>query len=157
MQYSAKRKMPLSDYIRLEKCSAKDALRIILWLLFISAIAFLLIAYSPVELLFSYLGYQDTNGCTLYTFFGFPCPACGMGRSLKDFAAFNFSNVFYYNPSAIFLFAFALLIFLSIFILAVFRYKIKLTPKLMKLWYIPVLFLLIVWVLNVLYGHHVHL
>lgn len=149
--------MPLSDYIRIEKCSRKDALRILFWLFIMSAIAFLLIAFSPVEMLFSYFGYYDTNGCTLYTFFGVPCPACGMGRSLKDFAVGDFSNMLYYNPSSIFIFIIAVLVIVFIFILALFNYKLSLTNKLLKLWYIPVLLLIIVWVLNVLYGHHTHL
>jgi len=153
-KYSARRKMPLSDYILLEKCGTKESLRILLWLLGICVLAFVLIAYSPVEMLFSYFGYQDTNGCTLYTFLGFPCPTCGLGRSLKAFALLDFSNIFYYNPSAVFIFILVFLIILFIFISSIFKYKINLTPKLLKLWYIPVLLLIIVWVLNILYGHH---
>ena len=149
--------MPLNDYIRFEKCGTKDSLRIILWLLAVCAIGFVLVAYSPVEILFSYFGYRDTNGCTLYTFLGFPCPTCGMGRSLKAFAVLDFSEMFYYNPSAVFVFAFVFLAAAIIFLLAVFKYRIRLTTKLLKLWYIPVLLLIIVWVLNILYGHHSHL
>jgi hypothetical protein len=146
--------MPLSDYIRLEKCSAKDSLRIIQWLTATSVIVFVLIAYSPVEMLFDYFSFENTNGCTLYTFFGFPCPACGLGRSLKDFAVLDFTNMFYYNPSAVLIYLIVFITITAVFFLALFRYKFKLMPKLLKLWYIPVLLLIIIWVLNVLYGHH---
>lgn len=148
--------MQLSNYIRLEKCKTKNSLRIIFWLLGICGIGFILVAYSPVEMLFSYFGYQDTNGCTLYTLLGFPCPACGMGRSIKAFAILDFSNIFYYNPSAVFIYLLIFLIIISVFVLALFKYRIKLTSKLLKLWYIPVLVFIIVWVLNILYGHHSH-
>jgi hypothetical protein len=149
--------MPLSNYITLEKCETKESLRIILWLLVISALGFMLVAYSPVEMLFSYFGYQDTNGCTLYTFLGFPCPTCGMGRSIKAMLGLDFSEMFYYNPSAVFIYLLTFLAIVSVFILAVFKYKIKLTSKLLKLWYIPVLLLIIIWALNILFGHHEHL
>lgn len=156
LQSPLKEKMLLSNYIKLEKCGRKESFRIILWLIAVCVLAFILIAYSPVEMLFSYLGYQDTNGCTLYTFLGFPCPTCGMGRTLKDFVVLDFSNIFYYNPTAIFIFIFALLIILFIIVLAIFNYKLSLTNKLLKMWYIPVLILILIWVLNILYGHHEH-
>ena len=149
--------MPLSNYFALEKCETKESLRIILWLLGISALGFVLVAYSPVEILFSWFGYQDTNGCTLYTLLGIPCPTCGMGRSLKAMLGLDFSEMFYYNPSAVFIYLLTFLTITSVFTLAVFKYKIKLTSSLLKLWYIPVLLLLIVWVLNILHGHHEHL
>jgi hypothetical protein len=149
--------MPLSNYVTLRKCETKESLRIILWLLAVCAIGFVLVAYSPVEMLFSYFGYQDTNGCTLYTLFGFPCPTCGMGRSLKAMLGLDFSEMFYYNPSAVFIYLLTFLIIASVFIPAVFKYKIKLTSRLLRLWYIPVLLLIIVWVLNILLGHHEHL
>jgi hypothetical protein len=153
-----RRKMPLSNYITLEKCKTKDSLRIIFWLIGICAIGFVLVAYSPVEMLFSYFGYQDTNGCTLYTLLGFPCPTCGMGRSLSVIILHpDFSKMFYYNPSAVFIYLLTFLIIISIFVLALFRYRIKLTSKLLKLWFIPVLLLIIVWALNILHGHHSHL
>lgn len=79
-----------------------------------------------------------------------------MGRTLKDFVVLDFSNIFYYNPTAIFIFIFALLIILFIIVLAIFNYKLSLTNKLLKMWYIPVLILILIWVLNILYGHHEH-
>ncbi len=156
MQYSAKRKMPLSDYIKIEKCTTKESLRIILWLAGICIIGFVLIVYSPTEMLLKHFGYEDSNGCTLYTFFGIPCPACGMGRSLSGILHMEPHEMFYYNPSAVFIYILVFLITGSVFLLAIFRYKVKLMQKLLKLWYLPVLLLVIVWVLNVLYGHHSH-
>jgi hypothetical protein len=41
-----------------------------------------------------------------------------------------------------------------ILVLSIKRKKIVLKKPALKLWYIPVLFLIIMWVLNILYGHH---
>lgn len=45
-------------------------------------------------------------------------------------------------------------VFFTIFILAVLKKKIVLKKPALKLWYIPVLFLVLMWILNILYGHH---
>ena len=149
--------MRLSDYVSVEKCDLKTSTRIQLWIVGICVISYLLIAYSPTEALLSYFGYKGNNGCTLYTFLGVPCPACGMGRSLSVVLHFHFENMFYYNPSAVFVYTFVFFLLILILILSLFRYRLMLKPKLLKLWYIAVLILIIVWVLNILYGHHEHL
>ena len=149
--------MPLSDYVSVEKCDLKTSTRIQLWIVGICVISYALIAYSPTELLLDYFGYRDTNGCTLYTFLGVPCPMCGMGRSLSVILHFDFAHMFYYNPSAVFVYAAVFISLALILILSIFRYKLILKPKLLKMWYIAVLLLIIVWVLNILYGHHTHL
>jgi hypothetical protein len=149
--------MRLSDYVSVEKCDSKTSTRIQLWIVGICVISYLLIVYSPTEMLLSYFGYRGNNGCTLYTFLGVPCPACGMGRSLSVILHFNFADMFYYNPSAVFVYAFVFLLLALILILSIFRYRLILKSKLLKLWLIPVLVLIIIWVLNILYGHHEHL
>lgn len=146
--------MPLSNLVTIEKCDNRTARKISWGVIGFSVISFIAITFSPFEYLFKYLGYKDSNGCPLLTFAGVPCPMCGMGRSLWTIIEPGPHNVFYYNPSALFLFILSAIIIASIFILSLFRYKIKFGKSLLKLWYIPVLLLIVVWAVNIFYGHH---
>jgi hypothetical protein len=146
--------MPFSKFFSVEKCSPKASRKIQFTVLGFFVLSFLLILYSPLVYLFEFLGFKDSNGCTLYTFTGVPCPACGMGRSMEAIFTFDTAHMFYYNPSAPVLYAIALLLFILIFGLSIFNYRIKISPAAYKLWYIPVILLLIVWALNMLWGHH---
>jgi hypothetical protein len=145
--------MPFNKFFPVEKCSSKRSRRIQFAVLGFCVISVLLILYSPLEYLFEYLGYKDTNGCTLYTLAGVPCPACGMGRSMEAILTFDTAHMFYYNPSAPVLYATAFVLLVIILGLSIFNYRIKISPAAYKFWYIPVILLLIVWALNILFGH----
>ncbi len=146
--------MPFSKYLEFEKCEPETAHRIQLWIIGIAVISIVLITYSPIEYLFKYLGYKDSNGCPLLTFTGVPCPMCGMGRSFWGLITLNRHEVFYYNPSGAVVFPIAGIIIIAIFIMSLFNYRVKLNHALLKLWYVPVLLLIAVWVLNITLGHH---
>jgi hypothetical protein len=146
--------MLFDKYISIEKCDRRTARKIQLWVIGLTVLVGILIIYSPLEYLFHYLGYKDSNGCPLLTLTGIPCPMCGMGRSFLALITLNFTEVFYYNPSGAFVYLISGLIILAIFILSLFNYRVKLKNPLLKLWYIPVILLMIVWILNILYGHH---
>ena len=141
-------------YFIFEKCSPQISRKILFTVIGLCIIFALLILYSPFEILFRYFGYTDSNGCTLYTLTRVPCPACGMGHSLRAIISSDTAHWFYYNPSApvLYLLAFGSIGF--VFVLAFFDYKIKPTPALLKFWYIAVILLIVVWVLNILFGHH---
>lgn len=145
--------MPLNNFITIEKCDKRTARKISWGVIGFSILSFLTVTYSPFEYLFKYLGYKDSNGCPLLTFTGVPCPMCGVGRSLWSLIEPLPHNVFYYNPSALFLFIIAAILLLAIFILSLFKYRIKLGRTSFKLWYIPVLLLIVVWVVNIIFGH----
>jgi len=146
--------MPPSDIIKFEKCDNRTARKISWSIIGFSIISFIAITYSPFEYLFKYLGYTDSNGCPLLTFTGVPCPMCGIGRSLWALIEPGPHDVFYYNPSALFLLIITAIILAGMFILSLFRYRIRFGRTSLKLWYIPVLLLVVVWVVNILYGHH---
>jgi hypothetical protein len=146
--------MPFSKLFQVQKCNPKTSRRIQFAVLGFCILSVLLILYSPFEYLFEYLGYKNTNGCTLYTFAGIPCPACGMGRSMEAIFTFDTAHMFYYNPSAPVLYAIAFLLLIIIVGLSIFNYRIKISPAAYKLWYIPAILLVIVWALNMLWGHH---
>jgi hypothetical protein len=44
--------------------------------------------------------------------------------------------------------------FSIILVLSLFKKKIVIKKRARKLWYIPLVFILLMWVLNILYGHH---
>jgi hypothetical protein len=141
-------------YLRMEKCGKRTARKIRWSIAGAVIVSFLLITYSPFEYFFQYLGYKSSNGCPLLTLTGIPCPMCGMGRSLWALIEPDPHNIFYYNPSAIFLFIIAGIILAVMIIASFFNYKLILSKPLLKLWYIPVLLIIIVWGVNILFGHH---
>jgi hypothetical protein len=100
------------------------------------------------------LGIKTVNGCPLYTFTSIPCPFCGMGSLFKEIMRGDFSHLFYHNPMGIFFYflfgaAIGFIAFLSLT-----KRKIVFTPKGRKLVWIPVVFFIIMWILNIFSGHH---
>ena len=112
------------------------------------------IYFSPNEKLFHLLNIPTVNGCPLLTLTDIPCPFCGMGRSFSCLTDFKFARSFYYNPMGMIFFVLAGSAFGIILILSILNKKIVFNKPGKKLWYIPVLFVLITWILNILYGHH---
>jgi hypothetical protein len=146
--------MPLSKFFTLEKCTFRTG-RTIRNIIIVSCFALaLLILYSPFEYFFRYIGYADSNGCPVYTLTGVPCPTCGMGHSLRAIITGDTAHWFYYNPSApvLYLLGFGSIGF--VFVLAFFNYKVKPAPAFYKLWYVAVIAIIVVWALNILFGHH---
>ena len=143
----------LYKLISIEKCDRKVSRKIQFYLISFSLISYLLTIFSPFTLFFHKLGFGYSNGCPFYTFSGIPCPACGLGRGFYAILSFNFDKWFYYNPSAPFLVIPSMMIFFFIFIISFFRLKIRLHPKIYQLWYLAVIAIAIVWLLNILFGH----
>jgi hypothetical protein len=152
--FTQREEMQSRKYFTIEKCSPRFSRKIQLTVIGLCIVFVLLVLYSPFEILFRYFGYTGSNGCTLYTLMGVPCPACGMGHSLNAIFRGDTLHWFYYNPSApvLYLLGFGTVGF--VFVLAFFNYKIKPAPALYKLWYVAVIVLIIIWVLNILLGHH---
>ncbi|MCI0450159.1 MAG: DUF2752 domain-containing protein [Chlorobi bacterium] len=136
------------------QASTKESWKIALISLAIIGIGLMTVYFSPTEFIFGLLGMETVNGCPLFTLAGVPCPLCGMGRVISSISDFHFARTFYYNPlGLIFLVIFNLLLFI-ILVLSLFMRKIVLTKTSAGLWYIPMLFVIIMWILNILYGHH---
>ena len=143
-----------NKFFSIEKCEPQSARRIMLWTAGIITGGILLTVYSPLEYLFHHFGYKDSNGCPLLTFTGIPCPLCGIGRSFWAIMSLDLKGSFYYNPCGIFFFTISGFILVSVFLLAVFGYRVKVKEGLLKLWYLFAGLIAVVWVLNVLFGHH---
>ena len=134
--------------------TAKESKKTALITLVIVGIGLMAVYFSPTEFIFGLLGVQTVNGCPLYTLAGVPCPLCGMGRVLSSISDFHFAKTFYYNPMGLIFLVFFSIILFVILVLSLLKKKIALTNLFVSLWYIPVLFVLLMWLLNILYGHH---
>lgn len=111
--------------------------------------------FNPLEYFFTELfGIPSVNGCPLFTFTGVPCPMCGLGRVFSCITDLHFMESLYYNPLGLVFYIILALVLGLLTILNVLGKKITLKKPAMKLWYIPVLFVLIMWLLNIFYGHH---
>ena len=142
-----------NEFFSVEKCDKRIRRKIQIYLLAFLLIGYLLVRYSPFVYLFHLLGFEHSNGCPFYTFTGIPCPTCGLGRSLSVILDSHFEKLFYYNPSAPFLYSILFVLIFTILIISFYNHIIKLKPGIYKLWYAAVFVTLVVWVLNILFGH----
>jgi hypothetical protein len=143
-----------NKYFSVEQCSSKERFKIILFIFLIFLTGMLGIYASPTELLFHWLGIETINGCPLLTFTGVPCPFCGMGRAFVSLENFDIKSSFYYNPLGLIFYVISGTITGIVLVLSIMRKKIVLKKPSLKLWYLPVVFLTIMWILNILFGHH---
>jgi hypothetical protein len=142
-------------YFSIEPASPKESRNTILILLAILVTGFMNVYFVPLKYFFNNVaGIESVNGCPLLTLTGVPCPLCGVGRIFSGLMHFQFAGVFYYNPLGLVFLIMSGFVFSVILILSLGKKKIVLTKPAQKLWYIPVLFIILMWVLNILYGHH---
>lgn len=121
----------------------------------ISALSLIYIYFSPIKFFFNnVLNIPSENGCPLLTFTRIPCPFCGSGRVFSAITDFKFLDTFYFNPLGLFFYFFTAIILFFIITLALINKKLVLKKPALKLWYIPVLFISLMWLLNILFGHH---
>ena len=143
-----------NKFFKVQPCSKKEARYIQFVILFFIIFSLLNIYFNPYKYIFELFHVHSANGCPLLTFTGVPCPMCGMGRVFSCLTDFHISQSFYYNPLGLLFYLILGVITVTVFILSFKNKKIRFTKAGMKLWYIPVTFLIIIWILNILYGHH---
>ena len=147
--------MPRSNrYFIIQDCTPREAWRIRFTILFLIVFSLANIYFNPYKLMFEFFHIHSVNGCPLLTFTGVPCPTCGMGRSFSCLTDFHIAQSFYNNPSGLVFFLITGVLIAYVLWLSFKRKKIVLTKAIYKLWYIPVTALIIMWILNILYGHH---
>jgi hypothetical protein len=142
-------------YYSIRPASSKESRNTLLILLLIILLGLFNVYFNPLQPFFNnVLGVQSVNGCPLLTFTGLPCPMCGMGRVFSCMTDFYISQSFYYNPLGLLFYILLGFIVGTLFILSLTKRKVILKKSAQKLWYIPVLFIVIMWILNIIYGHH---
>lgn len=113
------------------------------------------IYFAPIKLFLNdVLGVESINGCPLLTFTGVPCPFCGTGRVFDSVLNMHILGSFYYNPLGLIFYITLGSVFALSIVLALMKKKVVLTSSGYRLWFIPVGFLVIMWILNILFGHH---
>jgi len=138
-------------FFSFRKSDYPTRVKTIVWSLALILLGILFTAYSPTEFLFHALGYENSNGCPLLTFLGIPCPLCGMGRGLWSMLSLDFASGVYYNPSSVVFYPLTAAVLAGVLLSALFGYRI--TVERGAAFIFAAVFLLI-WVLNILYGHH---
>jgi len=144
----------LDRYFSIEEADRKESGFVVIFVLSAIVFSLLSIYVSPFKHLFEALHIHSVNGCPLYTLTGIPCPFCGMGRTFSAIIGLHFLEALFYNPLGILFYAISGFIGSYVVILAFSGRKIVIAVPARKLWYLPVLFIIIMWVMNILYGHH---
>lgn len=142
-------------FYSIEPASPKKSRNTILILLATLVTGFINVYLAPFKYFFNHvIGIESVNGCPLLTFTGVPCPLCGVGRVFTSLTDFHIVKTFYYNPLGLVFLIISGFVFSVILILSLRKRKIVLKKPAQKLWYIPALFIILMWILNILYGHH---
>lgn len=146
---------PGNKYFSVEPASGSQSRNTLLTLLVIFIVGLLAVYINPTELFINdVLGIPSVNGCPLLTFANIPCPMCGMGRVFSCITDLYVAKSFYYNPLGLVFYLIIGFIFCVVLVLSLRKKRLILKKPAQSLWYIPVLFLLVMWILNILYGHH---
>ncbi|HAY34870.1 MAG TPA: hypothetical protein DCY06_12130 [Bacteroidetes bacterium] len=142
-------------FFYLEKTGSAESSKIRLYLLLIIFFIVISTYLSPLKLIRKFFPdiFNRDSSCILLNITGIPCIFCGLTRSFEELINFNLANSFYYNPSSVFIFTFLAVISLSIFTLSFFNYKIRLVSGKKTLIAVTVV-IAIVWILNIIFGHH---
>lgn len=144
-----------NKYYSIEPASPASRRRILWILILIAGVGLLNIYLNPLEHFFTdILGIPSINGCPLYTLTNIPCPMCGMGRVFSCLTDFYITESFYYNPLGLVFYVFFGIIYFFVLFLAILKRTLVLKKPAYGLWYIPVSFIILMWVLNIIYGHH---
>ncbi len=144
-------------FISIEKTTPEESSKIRMILLATLVFGVLTAIFYPLDLLAHFFPgfFREDSSCVLLNVTGMPCPFCGMSRALGEMIKLNFAESFYYNPSSVLFFTFIGLFGLTIFLLSFFHHKISFNFN-RKTLFIFVLVLLLMWTLNIFFGHHVH-
>jgi len=154
LKAALKIQMAENKYFSIREASPAESRKIMLTITGITAIGLLSVYTNPTVYFFYLFNIPTVNGCPLLTFTGIPCPFCGMGRVFSCITDFYIAKSFYYNPLGLFFYVVTGAFLGYILILAVRKKKIVFKPAGYKLVWIPVGFIILMWVLNILYGHH---
>ncbi len=139
----------------IEKISRTESDRLRFILFGFIAVTLVSIFFTPSDLvaeLFPDL-FRYESSCIMLNVAGIPCPFCGMSRAWKEFTKMNFTAAIHHNPSSIAFFLISGVTISAIFVLSLFNYRFKVTST-WKTFITLTAVLMIIWILNILYGHH---
>jgi len=142
-------------FFYLEKTDPDESTKTRLYLLVVIFFVVITTYLSPLKLIRYFYPemFNRDSSCILLNITGIPCIFCGLTRSFEELVSFNLVNSFYYNPSSVFIFTFLAVLSLSIFILSLYNYKIRLVSC-KKTFIAITLVIVTVWIMNIIFGHH---
>ncbi|MBK8981703.1 MAG: DUF2752 domain-containing protein [Ignavibacteria bacterium] len=142
-------------FLYIEKTDPSESAKTRIYLLLVIFFVVITTYLSPLKLIRFFFPemFNRASSCILLNITGIPCIFCGLTRSFEELASFNLLNSFYYNPSSVFIFTFLAVVSLSIFILSLYNYKIRIVSGKKTLIAVTVV-IVTVWIMNILFGHH---
>ena len=142
-------------FLTIEKISLKEARNLRWILLGFFCFGLISVIFYPLDLLKLIFPsvFRNESACIMLNVFGIPCPFCGMSHAFYEFINLNFVKSIYYNPSSVIFFSFLGIFSLSIFVLSLYKYKLSFNFN-SKTLLTSILVLLVIWILNVFFGHH---
>jgi len=142
-------------FLTLEKISLKEARNIRWILLGFFCFGLITVIFYPLDLLKLIFPsvFRNESACIMLNVFGIPCPFCGMSHAFYEYINLNFVKSVYYNPSSVIFFSFLGIFSLSIFVLSLYKYKLSYNFN-SKTLLASILVLLVIWILNIFFGHH---
>ncbi|MEO8514715.1 MAG: DUF2752 domain-containing protein [Ignavibacteria bacterium] len=149
-----------NKYFSIIQNTPKQSRKTIYVMLLLLVLSLVNVYFAPLKVFLNDVaGIESVNGCPLLTFTGIPCPFCGTGRVFSTITdipkrSHYIAMSFYYNPLGLPFFIIFGFFYFTFITLAFMRRKVFLKKPAYRLWYIPVIFFLLMWVLNILYGHH---
>ena len=144
-----------NKYIQILPASEAESRDTLILVIILILLGLLNVYFAPIKLFLNdVLGVESINGCPLLTFTGVPCPFCGTGRVFDSVLSMNILGSFYYNPLGLIFYITLGFVFALSIVLALTKKKIVITKSGYRLWFIPVGFFVIMWILNILFGHH---
>lgn len=142
-------------YFSITNISNGERIKIILILIVILAFILISVYFNPLKFIMNdVIGVKSPNGCPMLTFTNIPCPTCGMGRAFSCLIDGNIRGSIYRNPLFILFISVFILIYALIFTLALMKRKIVILEKSSRMWFIPFIFILIIWITNIMFGNH---
>lgn len=149
-----KEKLTSNKYYSIAQATDSESKKTLWIITGIIAFGIAVIYTSAFEFFFSLLGIKSSNGCPLLTFAAVPCPFCGLGRVFSCITDLYIARTFYYNPFGLLFYLLLGAYFAITIYLAIKKKKIVYTAKGNKLIWLPVIFIAIMWIMNILFGHH---
>lgn len=141
--------------IHVERATPEESGRIRFWIAAIVGLSALSLWVSPSSLLAEIFPdlFTYESSCIMLNLTGIPCPFCGMSRALGEFTSLNFAKSTYYNPSSVPFFILCTAAVLAVAFLSSINYRFSVSDK-RKTFYVVIAVVIVMWGLNILYGHH---
>ncbi len=140
--------------ISVEKISPREAARVRVIMTGFLLLIVITVIVTPSDIIAAFFPslFRFESSCIMLNIAGIPCPFCGMSRAFRELTALNIPGSIYYNPVGIPFFIISGAVIAWIYLLSFMNRKLKLINGRKTLLILSGV-LLIMWFINILYGH----